>query len=162
MNSRIKLPFTLKDYPVGSYFYFFRKQQIQIDPLIRKAGEKRHFWDYTYCRCKVTHHVVNSDFNRKGQPEIGLVGSEGDNSNEGFDQQEFRDGHNEGFFIIPEWLFLGIKRDKEPTKVIDKVNMILNDGTGHFELNNIVRNCKTQTKRFGRQKVSWNQYNKNE
>ena len=159
---KIKLPFTLKDYPINSYFYFYRKQQIQVDPKTRKPGEKKYFWDYTYCKCKVTHHVVNSDFNRKGQIEIGLVGVEGDNSNEGFDPQEFRNGHNEGFFIIPEWLFLALKKNKEPDQIIDKVNMMLNDGTGNVELNNIVRTCKTETKRWGSQKVSWNKYQKNE
>lgn len=158
--SNIKLPFTLKDYPVGSYFYFYRKQQIQVNPAIRKSGDKRYFWDYTYCKCKVTHHVVNSDFNRRGQPEIGLVGGEGDNSNEGFDPKEFRNGHNEGFFIIPEWLFLSIKKGTEPKEIIDKVNMILNDGTGHYELNQIIRDCKTETKRWGQSRVSWGRYNK--
>jgi hypothetical protein len=149
-KTKITLPFSAKDYPLGSYFYFFRKQKIRVDNKTRKSGERKFFWDYTYARCKVTHIV---------EGRFGLVGTEGDNSNEGFDPKEFRDGPHEGHFIIPEWLFLGIKGLQEPESVVQKLSIILNDGTGHGQLNHIVKTCKTENKMYGRQEVPWHRYN---
>lgn len=150
---KIVLPFKLSDYPVGSYLYFFKKVKIQKDSKTRKSGEVRHFWDYAYSKIKVTHHVPG------GRTFSGLVGVEGDDSNEGFDPKEFRNGHNEGHFIIPEWLFLGIKGLGEPSRVVDKLSIILNDGTGNGELNHIVKTCKTELKNHYHQKVPWHKYN---
>jgi hypothetical protein len=116
-----KIKFSIKDFPIGSYLYFFRVVQIQVNPKIRKSGEKKFFKDYAYSKMKVTHYCGN------------LVGVEGDDSNEGFDCTEFR--IHGGFFVIPEWAFLGLKGKDFNHHNLDykqKLTVLLNEGTGNF------------------------------
>lgn len=142
--------FKMEDFPIGSYLYFFRIVDIQVNPQTRKSGEKRHFKGYAYSKAKITHYVGNS-----------LVGVEGDNSNEGFDVKEFR--KYGGSFVVPQWVFEGLKGIPSTYKfnlsIEQKLNTLLNDGTGNHDLNTIVKETHTEIN-FYHSKAPWNKFNK--
>ncbi len=135
------LNFSIKDFPIGSEIVFFRKCQIQVCPYKRQKGEKKFKEDYAYSILKVTHHVGKN-----------LVGTEYDNSNEGFCVKNSRIG--EGFFILPMGFYKNFLKKEfiEEKDALCELSYLL---TPNFPpVSYIIRNNKIKAKGLS-SKVLW-------
>ena len=130
--------FKLKDFPIGSVAYWFKLVDIQNNPKTRRPGERKFYQGYAFSRVIISHHIKNSQ-----NPEYGLVGTQYDNSDEGFDVENSRFA-KEGFLLIPEFVYEDVKnRSNQKLSSEQKLILLLRDPkTSSSLIADIIKNTK--------------------
>lgn len=131
--------FKLSDFPIGSIAYFYKIINLQNNPSKRKPGDKRHRKGYVFSKVKITHHIKMKDG--------GLVGTEYDNKDEGFDVNNSR-FEKEGFLLLPKFVVDSIlRRVRYPLTPEEKLVLLLRDPMFDSDkINEIVKTTKIELK----------------
>lgn len=130
--------FKLKDFPIGSVAYWYKLVDILNNPKTRKPGEKKFYKGYAFARVIITHQI--KDYQNK---ESGLVGTQYDNSDEGYDVENSR-FEKEGFLLIPEFVYEDVKnRANQKLSPEHTLILLLRDPkTSSSKVDDIIRNTK--------------------
>lgn len=102
--------FKSSDFPLGSYFYLFKKVDIQVNPSSRVKGCKRYNKDFAFIKLQVTGHL--DDY---------IIQCSEDDSFSGWSTTN----NDSNCFIFPESYFIKIRNEIETTPSLLKMSIIL-------------------------------------